>query len=115
MKPFRKVANKPGRIVLHAGIAAYSLALLAAIVGLNLSPENATSAIVLLLLLPFFAPLFALMLFPTVFFVGIVTGTPVISFSHAFAMAKLYWRGISGAVLLFAVLFTVILMSFVWL
>jgi len=85
-----------GKVILRAGIVAYVLAL---IVCFGFIEEIHDRAALALFLGPIFLPALALTMTPTVFIVGTITGTPLVSFIHAYRTIRYNHRGITTGIL----------------
>jgi hypothetical protein len=85
-----------GKVILRAGIVAYVLAL---IVCFGFIEEIHDRAALAAFLGPIFLPWLALAMTPTVFVVGTITGTPLISFIHAYRAIRYNHRGITTGIL----------------
>jgi multisubunit Na+/H+ antiporter MnhE subunit len=87
---------------LVTGVALYLIALAASLLAIDTEAGDRSARV--LLLLPIIAPALMILLGPTVFLVGMITGTPLVSFTYGLSAMKRNWRSIAGFVLLLAVL-----------
>jgi multisubunit Na+/H+ antiporter MnhE subunit len=84
----------------------HSLVLPMGAVAYNSAAVN--NAFAFLLLTPIFLLLLSVLLSWSAFFVGSITGTPLLSFTYGFSSMKRNWRGVIGGILLASAVFAAI-------
>ena len=101
---FGRSAERPGGRLLAWGVGAFVLASIFYVtVDLWFPTSVHGRGLIILFLGPIGLLFLAIILAPTVFIVGFVTGTPWVSFSAGIAWIRRAWRAILGVILLFAV------------
>ena len=101
----KQIIEKPGQMLLVQGAIIYAVAFLGLAVGaLVYKSTAANTALAFLWLTPIFLLLVSVLLSWSAFFIGSITGTPLVSFTYGFSSMKRNWRGVIGGVLLAGVL-----------
>ena len=100
MKLFEKDTKKPGRrVLLLSGII-----FVVTFIVFFFTPEmDSDQAIINLISIPLFLMVLILIGVFTIFFWGLVSGTPSMSITYVLAKPKFYWRGILGGILMVAI------------
>ena len=100
---FGRSAERPGGRLLAWGVGAFVLASVFYVAADLWFPASVHGrGLIILFIGPMVLLLLAIILAPTVFIVGLVTGTPWVSFSAGIVSIRRAWRAILGVILLFA-------------
>ena len=96
--------NKPGKVILAVGVISYVLAIAICLALAAFGSEFTNSRpFMLLVIVPFVSPVLLAGLAWTSFWVGTISGVPLVSFTYAFSAMKRNWRSFVGGLLLASV------------
>jgi hypothetical protein len=105
----KQIIEKPGQLLLVQGAIIYAVAFLGLAMGaVAYNSAAVNNAFAFLLLTPIFLLLLSVLLSGSAFFVGSITGTPLLSFTYGFSSMKRNWRGVIGGILLASAVFAAI-------
>ena len=105
----KQIIEKPGQLLLVQGAIIYAVAFLGLAMGaVAYNSAAVNNAFAFLLLTPIFLLLLSVLLSWSAFFVGSITGTPLLSFTYGFSSMKRNWRGVIGGILLASAVFAAI-------
>src|SRR6476620_5164827 len=91
----KQIIEKPGQLLLVQGAIIYAVAFLGLAMGaVAYNSAAVNNAFAFLLLTPIFLLLLSVLLSWSAFFVGSITGTPLLSFTYGFSSMKRNWRGV---------------------
>jgi hypothetical protein len=103
------ILKKPGKFILASGFILYLVALAASLAGSALDIIAAEESWRVLLFMPLMIAASIVALSWGAFFIGTITGTPLISFTYGWAAMKRNWAGIVGAILFVTVILAAIM------